>query len=60
MTCPRWLVVLATATFGLYLGWSSIAVFANVAAALISSGISASAAGWQFMVLVRPPCSRWR
>ncbi|MFG1929959.1 hypothetical protein ACGFK1_04800 [Mycobacterium sp. NPDC048908] len=52
MTCPRWLVGLATVTFGLYLGWSSIAVFANVAAALISSGVSASAAGWQFVVLV--------
>lgn len=52
MTCPRWLVVLATVTFGLYLGWSSIAVFANVAAALINSGVSASSPGWQFVVLV--------
>ncbi|WP_232004658.1 hypothetical protein [Mycobacterium sp. ACS1612] len=52
MTCPAWLAVLATVTFGLYLGWSSIAVFANVAAALISSGVSASASGWQFVLLV--------
>ena len=51
MTCPGWLAVLTTVTFGLYLGWSSIAVFANVAAALISSGVSASATGWQFVVL---------
>ena len=27
MTCPRWLPVLATTTFALYLGWNSIAVF---------------------------------
>ncbi|AEV71559.1 hypothetical protein MycrhN_0930 [Mycolicibacterium rhodesiae NBB3] len=52
MTCPSWVAVLATITFGLYLGWSSIAVFANVAAALIASGVSASAPGWQFAVLV--------
>lgn len=52
MTSPRWLTTLATVTFGLYLGWSSIAVFANVAAALISSGVSASATGWQFVVLL--------
>jgi uncharacterized membrane protein YhaH (DUF805 family) len=52
MTCPRWLAVLATVTFGLYLGWSSIAVFANIAAALIDSGVSASAPWWQFVVLV--------
>jgi hypothetical protein len=52
MACPRWLAVLATVTFGLYLGWSSIAVFANVAAALINSGASASAPLWQFVVLV--------
>ena len=52
MTCPRWLAVLATVTFGLYLGWSSIAVFANVAAALINSGASASLSWWQFVVLV--------
>lgn len=52
LTCPSWLTVLATVTFGLYLGWSSIAVFANVAAALINSGVPASVAWWQFVVLV--------
>lgn len=52
LTCPRWLAVLATVSFGLYLGWSSIAVFANVAAALIDAGWSATAAGWQMVVLV--------
>lgn len=52
LTCPSWLAVLATVTFGLYLGWSSVAVFANVAAALISSGVSASTVWWQFVVLV--------
>ena len=51
LTCPPWVALLATVTFGLYLGWSSIAVIANVAAALIHSGASASAAGWQFVVL---------
>jgi uncharacterized membrane protein YhaH (DUF805 family) len=52
LTCPPWVALLATVTFGLYLGWSSIAVFANVAAALIGSGVSASAPVWQFVVLV--------
>ncbi|MFS0899119.1 hypothetical protein AB3M98_17140 [Mycolicibacterium litorale] len=52
MTCPRWVAVLATVSFGLYLGWSSIAVFANVTAALIGAGWSAFAVGWQFVVLV--------
>jgi hypothetical protein len=51
LTCPPWVAVLATTTFGIYLGWSSIAVFANVAAALIDNGVSASAAWWQFVVL---------
>ena len=51
LTCPSWVALLATVTFGLYLGWSSIAVFANIAAALINSGVSASAVGWQFAVL---------
>ena len=51
LACPSWLAVLATVTFGLYLGWSSIAVFANVAAALINSGVPASVAWWQFVVL---------
>ncbi|MGV0801554.1 hypothetical protein ABQF26_31575, partial [Mycolicibacterium elephantis] len=52
MTCERWLAVLATATFGLYLGWSSVAVFANVAAALIDSGVPATVVWWQLAVLV--------
>lgn len=52
LTCPSWLAVLATVTFGLYLGWSSIAVFANVAAALINSGVSASNVAWQMVVLL--------
>ncbi|MEO3761022.1 hypothetical protein ABGB19_22405 [Mycobacterium sp. B14F4] len=52
MTCPSWVAVLATVSFGLYLGWSSVAVFANVAAALINSGVSASVVWWQFVVLV--------
>ncbi len=51
LSCPSWVARLATVTFGLYLGWSSIAVFANVAAALIDSGVPASAPGWQFVVL---------
>ena len=38
MTCPRPVAVLATVTFGCYLGWSSIAVFVNAAAALINRG----------------------
>lgn len=52
LACPRWLAVLATVSFGLYLGWSSIAVFANLTAALISAGWSAAAPGWQLAVLV--------
>lgn len=52
LTCPKWLTVLATATFGLYLGWSSVAVFANVAAALIDGGVSESVVWWQLVVLV--------
>jgi hypothetical protein len=51
LTCPRWVTILATLTFGLYLGWSSVAVFANVAAALISSGVSPDSEWWQFVVL---------
>ena len=51
LTCPPWLAVLATVTVGRYLGWSSIAVFANVGAALINSGVSASVVWWQFVVL---------
>jgi hypothetical protein len=52
LDCPRWLARLATATFGLYLGWSSIAVFANIAAALISCGVSSSTVWWQLVVLI--------
>ncbi len=52
LTCPRWLAVLATLTFGLYLGWSSIAVFVNVAAALIDTGWSPTATLWQALILV--------
>lgn len=52
LTCQRWLAVLATATFGLYLGWSSVAVFANVTAALIDSGVSPAVVWWQLVVLV--------
>ena len=59
MTCPRWIPVLARTTFALYLGWSSIAVFANTAAALISSGVSASVTWWQFVVLVAAAVFAW-
>ncbi|MGV0715860.1 hypothetical protein ABQE93_10680 [Mycolicibacterium sp. XJ662] len=52
LTCQRWLAVLATVTFGLYLGWSSIAVFANVTAALIDTGAPAAVVWWQLAVLV--------
>jgi hypothetical protein len=52
LRCRPWLPTLATATFGLYAGWSSVAVFANVAAALITSGAPASTAWWQFVLLV--------
>lgn len=52
LSCPRWLRGLATVTFGLYLGWSSVAVFVNVAAASIQSGASAAGTGWQAALLV--------
>ena len=51
LTCPAWLRRLATLTFGLYLGWSSVAVFVNVAAALIHSGVSPTETTWQAGVL---------
>ena len=51
LTCPRWVARLATVTFGLYLGWSSVAVFANVAAALVDQGWSATGSTWQITVL---------
>ena len=59
MTCPRWLAVLATTTFALYQGWSSIAVFANTATELISSGVSASVTWWQLVVLVAAAVFAW-
>jgi len=52
LTCPHWLRWLATMTFGLYLGWSSVAVFVNVAAAAIRAGAPPDAVGWQAAVLV--------
>jgi hypothetical protein len=52
LTCPHWLRWLATVTFGLYLGWSSVAVFVNVAAAAIRAGAPAGDVGWQAAVLV--------
>lgn len=52
LTCPRWVTRLATLTFGLYLGWTSIATFANVAAALIAGGWSPTETGWQTVILV--------
>ncbi len=52
LDCPSWLAALATWTFGLYLGWSSIAVFANVAAALIAGGVSPTTVWWQLVVLI--------
>ncbi|WP_218620480.1 hypothetical protein [Mycolicibacterium hippocampi] len=52
LTCPSWLATLAATTFGLYLGWLGAAVFANVAAALIGSGVSAAGVWWQLVILV--------
>jgi hypothetical protein len=51
MTCPRPVAVLATVTFGCYLGWSSIAVFVNATAALINRGWPATEPGWQAGIL---------
>ena len=51
MTCPRPVAVLATVTFGCYLGWSSVAVFVNAAAALINRGWPATELGWQTGIL---------
>jgi len=51
LTCPRWLRRLATTTVGLYLGWSSVAVCVNVAAALIGAGAPADEVGWQAAVV---------
>lgn len=52
LRCPRWLASLATGTFGLYLGWTSIAVFVNAAAALIDAGWSPISTPWQLVVLL--------
>jgi hypothetical protein len=55
LQCPRWVAVLATTTFGLYLGWTSIAVFVNLAAALIAGGWPGAGSfgtAWQLVVLV--------
>ncbi|MEU0494556.1 hypothetical protein [Mycobacterium sp. NPDC006124] len=52
LTCPGWVRGLATVTFGLYLGWSSVAVFVNVAAAAIGTGAPAGDVGWQAAILV--------
>ena len=52
LLCPRWLASLATATFGLYLGWTTIAVFVNAAAALIAGGWSATSTLWQLVLLL--------
>ncbi|MCP9270901.1 hypothetical protein [Mycolicibacterium arenosum] len=49
---PTWLRRLTTTSLGLYLGWSSIAVCVNVAAALIDGGWSPSEYLWQAVVLV--------
>jgi hypothetical protein len=40
-------------TFGLYTGWTTVAIFANIAAALSYGGtLSASEAWWQLVVLI--------
>lgn len=57
LTCPRWVAVLATVSFGLYLGWSSIAVFANITAALINNGWDADGVMFQSAILVAATAS---
>lgn len=52
LTAPAWLRHLTTATFGLYLGWSSVAIFANLAEALVESGFAPTGTGWQAIILV--------
>jgi hypothetical protein len=49
---PRPTRILATTMLGLYAGWATVAVWANLAAALTSSGVDANAVGWQAVVLV--------
>lgn len=68
-TFGLWLV---RATVGLYLGWVAVAAFANLAAALVGSGVPATgglATGWGVLtlivaaalagLLVRMPGTRW-
>jgi hypothetical protein len=58
--CPRWVTVLTTTTVGLYLGWTSIAVFVNFAAALIAGGWSGTGSfgtAWQLVLLVAAAAS---
>lgn len=52
LATPTWLRRLTTTSLGLYLGWSSIAVCVNVAAALIDDGWSPTEYVWQAVVLV--------
>lgn len=52
MRAPRWLQRLITTTFGIYLGWTSIALCVNVAAALVDGGASPTDSGWQTAVLL--------
>ncbi|MDA2892551.1 hypothetical protein PDG61_16640 [Mycolicibacterium sp. BiH015] len=49
---PTWLLRLTIITLGLYLGWSGVAVFANIAAALIDGGWPSSDVTWQAVILV--------
>jgi hypothetical protein len=43
---------IATVTVGVYAGWTTVAVWANLAAALNRSGLSASSTVWQAAVLL--------
>lgn len=55
LSCPRWVRLLLTVTVGLYTGWTSVAVFINVAAALIYQGWSTAGiwgTAWQMILLV--------
>jgi hypothetical protein len=51
MATPHWVRRLATFSFGLYLGWGSVAVFVNLAAALVKGAWSATETGWQAVIL---------
>lgn len=52
LATPPWLRRLTTTSLGLYLGWSSIAVCVNVAAALVDGGWSPNEYTWQTVILV--------